>query len=686
MSGFAWSKSSGWIAFNAGPNPVKYNHTTGLFSGFAWSKNLGYISMDGLQMVTQVPRIVNNTQDVTVANHVASLGSNSGPVNGLDGYSLDINKWNDSNINLLSNNDPKSSVDGSFTWVDVRLAKDYSYKITDPFGNYSSGTLNVVANIPSDTLESWNTISDGSTAFTAISGDVVSSSSGDKKADGLEKHFIKINLHDKYGNEVKTVPDIKNVIARIKIDNTVSPNQTNFDSTEILADDKDEVGRSINLSSLTTNFDSIFLSKSNSPILSTYSHTFSGTENPNGQIDITSYMPTNSNLSYEISYEVTPNSLDVWWISNTIETVSFSFIKLWDGTFQLINPSGGSFWINLPFQTSSSWSSSSVVSWESNAETYHLYTTQTGSSTPLHSLVTFTGANDPDISSHIWDDIDWFGWNYTPRWNSPLFDLTPKMNWTLTWSVIDFQLNHQVIRKFQVWWNIFAYKVGWASGTWVTQNRWIKILGSASSGNKDAIFALNDTDTYVKVGNFQKPQVRDMIMQNVEALRRNTPSDVLVVPVGDYAYDSGAMIGKRTLIVQWNLTLNDVTIWSNANPMAIIVLGGDVIIGDNVTRINASIFTNKWVKSIGDPINKQLYIYGTLISGNTIGTTAKLANTVCPDFFGTSCSETDKKAYDLNFLRSWATGASSYPEYSLVIEYNPKLTSDPPPGFKKIAR
>ena len=122
---------------------------------------------------------------------------------------------------------------------------------------------------------------------------------------------MKINLHDKYGNEVKTVPGIKNVIATIKIDNTVSPNQTNFDSTEILADDKDEVGRSIHLSSLTTNFDSIFLSKSNSLILSTYSHTFSGIENPNGQIDITSYMPTNNNLSYEIIYEVTPNNSDV---------------------------------------------------------------------------------------------------------------------------------------------------------------------------------------------------------------------------------------------------------------------------------------------------------------------------------------------------------------------------------------
>lgn len=99
MSGFAWSKSSGWIAFNVGSDPVKYNRTTGLFSGFAWSKNLGYISMDGLQMVTQVPRIVNNAQDVAVANHVASLGSNSGTIDGLGDYSLDISHWNTNAIN-----------------------------------------------------------------------------------------------------------------------------------------------------------------------------------------------------------------------------------------------------------------------------------------------------------------------------------------------------------------------------------------------------------------------------------------------------------------------------------------------------------------------------------------------------------------------------------------------------------
>lgn len=46
-----------------------------------------------------------------------------------------------------------------------------------------------------------------------------------------------------------------------------------------------------------------------------------------------------------------------------------------------------------------------------------------------------------------------------------------------------------------------------------------------------------------------------------------------------------------------------------------------------------------------------------------------------------------KKEYDLNFLRLGSNNpVTPYQDYSLVIEYNPKLTSDPPPGFKKIVR
>ena len=74
MNGFAWSKSSGWIAFNVGSDPVKYNRATGLFSGSAWSKNLGYISMNGLKMWTKAPDL-NITGNIMLVNHDQMLGT-----------------------------------------------------------------------------------------------------------------------------------------------------------------------------------------------------------------------------------------------------------------------------------------------------------------------------------------------------------------------------------------------------------------------------------------------------------------------------------------------------------------------------------------------------------------------------------------------------------------------------------
>ncbi len=119
-------------------------------------------------------------------------------------------------------------------------------------------------------------------------------------------------------------------------------------------------------------------------------------------------------------------------------------------------------------------------------------------------------------------------------------------------------------------------------------------------------------------------------------------------------------------------------------------------------NIQASIFTDRGLYAIdsGNLItdsnrsSNQLYIFGTLISGNTVGTSAQSANGgACPDFLPKTCSPDEKKRYDLNFLRtgptSFASAISSEPDlnvYPVVIRYNPKLTSDPPPGFKKIAR
>ena len=163
MTGFAWSKSSGRIAFNVGPDPVKYNRLTGLFSGFAWSKNLGYISMAGLKMVAQVPKLNLNPQNIVAANHSGTLDllTSSGVIDGLDVYTLDINRWNSDDADIYAK---IPSFSGSFTDVDIRKVRtlEYKYSLKDPFGNTSTGALTVVANTPTSTMDpSGNTIGTG---------------------------------------------------------------------------------------------------------------------------------------------------------------------------------------------------------------------------------------------------------------------------------------------------------------------------------------------------------------------------------------------------------------------------------------------------------------------------------------------------------------------------------------------
>lgn len=674
MKWFAWSKSSWWISFDTGrTDTVIYDRSTWWFDGFAWSKNLWYISMKGLVMLSKAPNI-NISHGVMVANHDATLGTGSIAIpDGLEGYKLEFtgtpvpkdSSWSDQPIWTGST----VIVDH----MDFRLAWDYNYIFTDPFGNRSEWPLKVVANVPESIL-----YAGGSSPLFQI----VAAS---PKANGADKQSIIVNLHDTYWNMIKEESWYKKVSFTLGIENTISPNQTDFwgiDSKTIL---KNQYGNSIDFSG-DLNALSEFSTQRIPYTATAYSKTYTNVNS--GTLNIVSYMPTDGANKIQIStanYSVESllaDTTNVWQVASTNFAAlpqDMNFSQVGSGIFTLTSGALGKFGLGLPFDTNSTWPQSPNV-W-SNLKTYHLYHTQTGT-TSLGWVLSFSGiatwstvVDSNYMPSHTW--------RYIEKWTSNgNFSLIPQVDSALT--QIDFDLQHQVLHTFTAGWFNFLYKVGGAASTWATQNRWIKILGSASSGNKDAIFALNEVDSYAKVGNFRKPQVRDMILQNVESLKRNTPSNVAVITTSGEKLSNYP--SKQTIIVVNNDFIIDTNWWSKTDsPRAIIVLGGDVIINDNVQKIYASIFTDKWVKASSAPSDKQLYIYGTLISGNTIGTTAKLANTVCPDFLP-NCTEQQKKDYDLNFLRSWAAGASSYPEYSLVIEYNPKLTSDPPPGFKKMTR
>ena len=82
--------------------------------------------------------------------------------------------------------------------------------------------------------------------------------------------------------------------------------------------------------------------------------------------------------------------------------------------------------------------------------------------------------------------------------------------------------------------------------------------------------------------------------------------------------------------------------------------------------------------------NNQLYIYGSVISNNTLGDAAAH---ICPYYVTPACTTTaDAKQYDLEEMRSdyittpgtTATSltAGTYPAIPLIIEYDMRIQSD----------
>ena len=105
-----------------------------------------------------------------------------------------------------------------------------------------------------------------------------------------------------------------------------------------------------------------------------------------------------------------------------------------------------------------------------------------------------------------------------------------------------------------------------------------------------------------------------------------------------------------------------------------------------MTDVNASLFAEHSVSSSG---GNQLYILGSIISANTLGDAAA---GICP-YYVNPCTSADAKRYDLENLRVYSQGdpnkpaesdtPKQYPGTSLIIEYDMRLQTDPPPGLSQ---
>lgn len=233
MTGFAWCENAGWISFNptgsiSPGTDVYFTKSTGLFHGFAWSDNLGWISMEGLMTDITAPSPLNFATFSASGSKMFTLNDPSPTVPASGNYEFKITNWDSTTTTLTGASSP------NFTH-DFRQAKLYYLKITDPFGNSSEGNVQVVADVPSETLDNSHKIALGATE-TTYTGTFATS----KVADGTQVHSLSLKLRDQYGNVVKNESTtdtpavaIKTVTVSVAFNNTVSKDQVNIGGNAI---------------------------------------------------------------------------------------------------------------------------------------------------------------------------------------------------------------------------------------------------------------------------------------------------------------------------------------------------------------------------------------------------------------------------------------------------------------------
>ena len=177
-----------------------------------------------------------------------------------------------------------------------------------------------------------------------------------------------------------------------------------------------------------------------------------------------------------------------------------------------------------------------------------------------------------------------------------------------------------------------------------------------------------------------------------------------------------ALDTKATIVVYGDITISsDYTVGATILPRAIIALkdadgnGGNISIKNSVSRLDTSLIAEKSLLS-GDPsgtlyytdlsnatgvLDKQLYVYGSIISLNTIGWASIPGAPVCPQSID-ACSGSVPLRYDFEHFRYYR-GASPAPlarsaaglsiedkKASFIIEYDSRITTNPPPGLAPI--
>lgn len=193
--------------------------------------------------------------------------------------------------------------------------------------------------------------------------------------------------------------------------------------------------------------------------------------------------------------------------------------------------------------------------------------------------------------------------------------------------------------------------------------------------------------------------------------------------------------GKRTLVVRWaNLYITRDMYYTNSDSILWVVVqkdeagnGGNLYIDPSITNIvgtyiiDGSVLSYDgtmeiWVGNI-TILKNQLYIYGSIVSENTIGGSRmtplrcpSLLDIVCTDAFiaqkydfnylrryyifggipfgnakvvgGGTCTSTTCSGFQPNLIQKFTTPTQELASYPVIIEYNPLIRTSSPVGFE----
>ncbi len=256
----------------------------------------------------------------------------------------------------------------------------------------------------------------------------------------------------------------------------------------------------------------------------------------------------------------------------------------------------------------------------------------------------------------------------------------------------------------------------------------IAIIGNVAGSR---IYNLTNQNIGYIYKEISQANILNVIHKNVALITRNIPSAILNLGTGlefiyqkqnNFDYDTSFgwtwPAGKRTIIVEGrDIVLNQVNIGdgTTTRPRALIALkdsngnGGNIIITKTVERIytflyaEGSIYSGEKADSVSPIVPyilswafnipaQQIYIKWGIISKNTIGGSLQFPS-VCPVVI-TNCTTNIAQLYDVNYFRTYDytdTTQKSIPyddirfeKSAIIIEYDPKIPTDPPPWFQSV--